>query len=495
MESFLENLRYQHPLEWTAIALITHLVIQLGIAMRVIMARRSVGESLAWIMIIFILPIVGPMIYLLLGELRLGSWRARRMRELADSIQQRMSALDRPNLRVNWHELGDDSEQLATAGRRLLQAPTLPGNELQLLGDWHEIFDHLIVDINAAEVNCDFEFYIWHAGGRTDDVVDAILRARKRGVTCRILVDALGSRQFLSSDQAGRLRAQGVQVQAALPGGLWRLPFVRFDLRMHRKLILIDDRIAYTGSLNMVDPRYFKQEKGVGQWIDAMVRMHGPSVEAMAVSFQTDWYIESNVASGHLPDMTQETHLQKVGTSAVQVLPSGPNNQVHAIEQLLITAIYTARHEVVITTPYFVPSEALQMALQSAADRGVKVIVILPEKVDSLLVRLASRAYKGDLLSSGVLIAQFAGGLLHTKSVVVDQKTSLFGSLNLDPRSFRLNFELTLTVFDPEFAQRLRALQQSYLDQSHLMDLHMWQQRSIAARFTENVARLFGPLL
>ena len=148
-----------------------------------------------------------------------------------------------------------------------------------------------------------------------------------------------------------------------------------------------------------------------------------------------------------------------------------------------------------LTTPYFVPSESLRMALDSAAGRGVKVILIVPAKVDSRLVRYASQAFQGDLLNAGVRIAKFHGGLLHTKSVTIDRKMSLFGSLNLDPRSLRLNFEISLAVYDENFTKELRALQQSYLDQAELMDLEAWEKRPLKHRVAENCARLLGPLL
>ena len=495
MSSFVEIIERLRPFAWAVLLLVLHVLVQIVLAVRVVMSRRSVGASLAWITILFTLPMVGSAFYLLIGELRLGSRRTRLVKQLNEPICDRYKALDHPRLHVNWQRLGDEWEQLSRSGEQMLQVPTLDGNKLELIGQWGLIFDRLIADIDAAQINCDLEFYIWYCGGRAEEIVSAIERACARGVTCRILVDAMGSQAFLRSGDALRLRDAGAVVQAALPGGLWRLPFIRFDLRLHRKIVLIDDQIAWTGSLNLVDPRYFKKSAGVGQWVDAMVRIEGPAVEALAITFQTDWHIETSAKGLTLPDLTGEQKIIKHGESAVQVLPSGPANRVEAIERILITAIYAARHELVITTPYFVPSEALQMALSSAAQRGVKVILILPAKVDSILARLASSTFKGELLDAGVFVAQFYGGLLHTKSVTIDQRISLFGSLNMDPRSFRLNFEITLAIYDAEFTQSLRALQQTYIDQSEMMDKQAWHGRSRLIRFTENLARLVSPLL
>lgn len=480
---------------WTTYLFIAfELALQIVLVWRVIMRRRPVGESLAWILVIFAFPLVGPLVYLLFGELRLGSRRAKRFVELFPPIGRWLEQLDE-RFDVNWSEVGDECEPLAKLARLSLGLPTLPGNSLELIGQWQAVFERMVQDIEAAEKTCHLEFYIWQPGGLVDDVAEALIRAEQRGVTCRILVDAMGSRTFLRSGVAEQLRDAGVEIIAALPGGILRMPFVRFDLRMHRKIVVIDGRVAYTGSLNMVDPRYFKRDADVGQWVDAMVRIEGPIVEALAITFLADWYVESEYELEQLRDVGGAQPQLKVGKCAVQALPSGPAFRTESIEQILVMAIYAARRELVLTTPYFVPSEALRMALESAARRGVKVILIVPAKVDSRLVRYASQAFQGDLLRAGVRIAKFGGGLLHTKSVTVDGEMSLFGSLNLDPRSFRLNFEISLAIYNCEFTSELRGLQQTYIDQSELVDLEIWTKRPLRHRVAENTARLLGPIL
>ncbi|MCG8449947.1 MAG: cardiolipin synthase [Pirellulales bacterium] len=481
---------------WTVyLVILLHLALQLGLVFRVVMRRLTVGETLAWILIVFVFPVGGLLIYLLMGELRLGTRRASRFAELTPPIQQWL-AHHSQRQQVNWSELGVGCESLARLAQLSLGLPTLPHNQLELVDNWQDVFRRLIADIDAAEQTCHLEFYIWHLGGEADKVAQALMRARGRGVDCRVLVDALGSRAFLRSNTAADLRGAGVQLQAALQGGLLRMPFVRFDIRLHRKIVVIDGRVAYTGSLNLVDPRYFKKEAGVGQWVDAMVRVEGPAVESLAITFLSDWYVESDSELEELSE-TGGVYLQPpCGNSAVQVLPSGPtDDHTGAIEQVLLTAVYAAQRELVLTTPYFVPSESLRTALVSAAMRGVKVVLIVPAKVDSLLVRYASEAFKGDLLRAGVRIANFDGGLLHTKSVTIDGEISLFGSLNLDPRSFRLNFEISMAVYDREFTRRLRILQQSYIDHAELMNLELRNTRPVRQRIAENCARLFGPLL
>jgi cardiolipin synthase len=286
-----------------------------------------------------------------------------------------------------------------------------------------------------------------------------------------------------------------VAVAAALPYGLLRLLVRRPDLRMHRKIVVIDDRVGYTGSLNLADPRLFKQGAGVGQWVDALARVRGPAVAALADTFREDWALETGEALETDPPAAGAPEEAGAGTAAVQVLPTGPGPRVEAIEQVVLLALYGAEREVVLTTPYFVPSEALLLSLLSAAARGVSVTLIVPAKVDSRLAHFASRSFQADLLAAGVRVALFKGGLLHTKSVTVDGRLSLFGSLNLDPRSLRLDFEITLAVYDSAFTADLRRLQQRYLDGSALLDLAACRARPALERFAEDAARLVGPVL
>jgi cardiolipin synthase A/B len=374
--------------------------------------------------------------------------------------------------------------------------PVSPGNRLTLLPDYGTAFKSLIQDIDAATRSCHLEFYIWNQGGLADDVGEALLRAAARGIECKVLLDDVGSRKFLRSEAAQRLRKGGVAVLAALPARLWRLLLVRYDLRLHRKIAVIDGRIAYTGSQNLVDPRYFKQEAGVGLWVDAMVRVEGPAVEPLEIIFLGDWAMESLETIEHLRQTTDLHSLERRGDAPVQVIPSGPAHDAGgAMERILLSTIYNAQQTLTLTTPYFVPDEALLTALISAAQRGVRVTLIMPADVDSRLARLASRSIQGDLVAAGVRVLLFKGGLLHTKSVTVDGAFSLFGSLNLDPRSLHLNFEITLAIYDEDFTAGLAALQAEYAHQSRAIALAAWQARSRPQKLLENAARLLGPLL
>ncbi len=483
-----------HYYFFTALLFLLDVVIRIGLSVRVIMRRRPVGVSLAWLMVILIFPFLGALIYLLFGELRLGSRRARRAEIIHEPYEAWLADL-RGRIGDTRSALDHHCQPLARLTESAVGIPVFPGSELTLLDDWQQVFRALIADIDAAQRTCHMVFYIWNVGGEADEVAEALRRAVRRGVICRVLVDDVGSRPFLRSPAAEKMREAGVQLHAALPGSLLRMLLVRYDLRMHRKIVVIDGEIAYTGSLNLVDPRHFKQEAGVGEWVDAMVRIRGPAVEGLAITFLEDWELETGVGLDELRKTGDVQQPAPQGPAHLQVIPSGPAVRSEAIEEILLMAIYAAQRELVLTTPYFVPEEALRTALISAARRGVHVILIVPAKVDSLLVRLASRAFQGDLAAAGVEIRLFDAGLLHTKSITIDGQRCLFGSLNLDPRSLFLNFEITLGIYDPTFAGQLRRLQQSYIDQAEIMDLQAWQARSPLQRFTENVARLVGPLL
>ncbi|HEY4307875.1 MAG TPA: cardiolipin synthase [Pirellulales bacterium] len=483
------------PTGWyTTSLLIADWLIRLGLSVRVIMRGRPVGFTLAWLSVILIFPLGGAVLYLMFGELRLGRRRADWAERIHGPYRQWLADLNGRE-QVDWRPLGSESQSLSQLCDSAVGIPALPGNEMRLLDNAEETFRALVVDIDAARRTVHLEFYIWAVGGTADEVAAALLRAAARGVTCRVLVDAVGSHEFLESNLARRLREGKVHLHSALPVGLFRMLFYRLDLRMHRKIVVIDGEIAYTGSMNLVDPRFFKQNADVGQWVDAMLRMRGPAVEALGVTFIEDWEFETGEGVEQLRETGDVHAVATAGESAVQVIPSGPVLPVQAIQAILLQAIYSAREELVLTTPYFVPDELMLTALLSAAGRGVRVTIILPARVDSRLVRMASQAHKGDLLAAGVRIMLFESGLLHTKSVTVDDKLSLFGSLNLDPRSLQLNFEITLAVYDQDFTNRLRALQNSYITASTAMDRKRWERRSFRVRFVDNAARLLSPLL
>jgi cardiolipin synthase len=473
---------------------LAHVLIIIGVSFRVIKVRLPVATSLAWLMLVFFLPLVGAITYLVLGEKRLGQKFSARTQAIKGRYDSWLQDLP-PEIRSDLQGLSPEARSLSRLAETTVNVPAMSGNRLQLLDSAEPILRSIINDIDRATRFCHLEFYIWTEGGMADEVGAALLRAGDRGVTCRVLLDAIGSARFLKGHLVEQLKTGGVEVAFALPVSSISVFKVRPDLRLHRKIVVIDYTAGYTGSFNLVDPRFFKQDAGVGEWVDAMVRLEGPAVLALNALFRWDWEVETGRDLNLEVEGGDPSTDLRTGETDVQVIPSGPGMTGNSIYQLLLMSIYSARREVVMTTPYFVPDEAVSTALLTAAERGVKVTVIMPERNDSRLVHYTCRSYFDDMLAAGIRIFGFKGGLLHTKSVVVDREVVLFGSVNLDVRSFWLDFEVTLGVYDPDFAERLLALQDRYINDSAPVDPQIWQQRPGKERFIENLARFASPLL
>lgn len=481
----------QHP-EWIAyLVFLTDLAIRIGLSLRILMRGKSVGVTFAWMTIVLAVPYLGALLYLLIGEHRLGERRTRRAREVIEQSGPWRNILcqraDRESVNIPA-----SYQALDLQARKIIGYPSLPGNRLTLLHDYQSIFHDLINDIKAAHTSCFLEFYIWEAGGLADDLLEAVLDAHGRGVQFRILLDAVGSKNFLKGKPARRLREAGIKVTEALHVNPLKMLFQRADIRNHRKIAVIDNRIAYTGSQNLVDPRYFKQEAGVGEWVDLMIRVEGPAVTVLDNVVATDWSVEAGEVNNF---STSTISMQAAGELPVQVVPSGPVFREGAIHELIMSVIYKAQHELIITTPYFAPDEPLSEALVAAANRGVNITLVIPERVDSLMVRYATPALLDSLVAAGIRVAQFDQGLLHTKSITVDGEFCIVGSVNLDMRSLWLNFEISLFVYDEGFTQQVRELQTSYIVKSNFIDREHFSQRTFPQRLATNIMRLFAPVL
>jgi cardiolipin synthase len=465
-----------------------------SVTLRILMKRRAVPSAMAWLLIIYILPLVGIIAYLSFGELHLGKRRAERAKAMWPST-------------AHWLADLKSCKSIFATGNSEVAAPLFQlcerrqgiagvrGNQLQLLTTSDDTLKALIRDIELARSNIEMVFYIWQPGGLADQVAESLMAAARRGVHCRLLLDSAGSVTFFRSPYPAMMRNAGVEVVEALKVNLMRVFLRRMDLRQHRKVVLIDNFIAYTGSMNLVDPRFFKQDAGVGQWIDVMARMEGPVATTMGIIFSCDWEIETGKRI--LPPEPEYHSLpfEEESGHTIQVIASGPGFPDELIHQALLTSVYSAREQLIMTTPYFVPSDDLLHAICTAAQRGVDVSIIVPKKNDSMLVGWASRSFFTELLEAGVKIYQFEGGLLHTKSVLVDGQLSLVGTVNLDMRSLWLNFEITLVIDDDGFGADLACVQDDYIARSTLLDHAEWLKRPLWQRVVERLFYFFSPLL
>mgnify|MGYP000163561688 CR=1 FL=1 len=482
---------------WEVIAWTTfgvNWLIRIVLTLRIILRRTPVPQSLSWLVMVWVFPILGLFIYALIGESRLGSRRVKRAIEVMTALRAKGAE--------NWppHAVEDpggdqpDLTELARLCTRVAGKPPLRGNEIELLDDANLVLKLLVADIEAAQHHVHLLFYIWMPTNGGARVAEAVARAAARGVTCRVLVDSAGGRAFWKSSLPNMMRSAGAKVEHALYVRWWRAVLARIDLRNHRKIAVIDGTLAYTGSQNLTDETFrSRRTRKIGPWIDAMVRIRGPAAKALQSVFLSDWQLDTDEDLGDLAPYFPL--IEPRPGPIVHVLPSGPGAEPDAIHQAVLAMIFAARRELVMVTPYFVPDEATKVALINACLRGVEVTLILPDHLDMPLVAAASRSHFEDLMDAGVKIACHCEGLLHAKSFVVDQRLAVIGSMNFDMRSFWLNFEVTLFIYDEPFARELRALSQRYLDESEMLDLATWRTRSVTRRFLDNSAQLLGPLL
>lgn len=541
-------------LEWSIVktlllqlGVMAYFLIRLWLVVRVIQQQRRQSAAIAWIAVLFALPVVGIIGYMLFGEINIGHQYRKR------SLMAQKLLRDFANAQhINFNEI---SKNLDTEARQLSNIALLKTglgvydhHTLTLMTDADHIFASLLADIRAANTIILLEFYIVSPQGRVIELLEALMAATQRGVSVHLLADSVGSHTFFRSSWVKKLKDAGVFVHESLPVGLFKTIVKRIDIRNHRKLAIFDSCYGYTGSFNLIDPDFFKQDAHVGKWIDVMIRVESHdtvnSVKAMALVTTTDISAETNANFSNLEKIvnrftkslyidTSKLHhrkLQRVANArglgqntntrvaqppllkilplqsnlqaypsvsqvSLQLIPSAPELTGHVIYETLVCAIFAAKKQVVITTPYFVPDDALLLAMTTAAKRGVKVILNVPKKVDSLLVQFASQAYFDPLLSAGVQIYLFNAGLLHAKILCVDDDYCLFGTVNMDMRSFYLNMEVSMAIYNRTMTQQILTCQHEYLRQSEPLQRDRWQQRSFGAKFLDNAIRLFSPLL
>ena len=473
---------------WPSLYFISEWLVRL-VMLVIVIERHPPRAAMTWLLVIFFLPWPGLLLYLFIGENRL----PRRRLAKRKALLKRLEGVHKRYMphREDVSSLVD-REFLPTVmlAERLGYMPIMSGNQATLLADTDAVIDRLIGDIDAAQHHVHILVYIFAVDTTGQRIIAALERAASRGVECRLLADAQGSRKFLKK-MSRRLAGAGIKLYPALPVSLLRAWVARIDLRNHRKIFVIDGRIAYTGSQNIVDAGYGHRNL---RWHDLMVRLTGPVVLELQAVFAGDWFAESDeLLDG--ADIFPDGNDPLEGEIAVQTLPSGPLFPAENYQRLAVAALYATRRKVTITTPYFVPDEVFLEAMESVALRGVVVELIVPLNSDQVLVGNAARGYYERLLKSGVTIYLFKEGLVHAKSITIDDSLSFLGSSNFDIRSFALNFEINMIVYDTGFSEALRKQQDWYRVHSRQLTLAQWQQRPRYQRTLQNIIKLLSPLL
>jgi cardiolipin synthase len=452
--------------------------------------HREPASRLAWIVIIIAVPLLGVIAYLFLGETRISGRRRERGRE----IDARLARPRGDGSCLDQLEVGPQEAPFALARSINGLDPTC-GNSAHIAADSNVAIDEMVADIDAAGRHVHICTYIWLADHNGLKIKDACIRAAERGVEVRILADALGSRLLIRSPHWREMRDRGCEVRVALPVGnpLWTLIRGRVDLRNHRKLMVVDNCIAWCGSQNIADPE-FRIKPHYAPWVDIMTRWEGPVAQQCQFLFVSDWIAEGGEdIGGLLSDASAPGRAN--GNIVAQVIGTGPTLSYDAMPACFSELIHSARHELVVTTPYFVPDEQLLFALTSAARRGVKTIMAVPKRCDSRIVAATCQSYYEDLLKAGIELYEYRCGLLHAKTMVVDRAVGLIGSANLDRRSFELNFENNILFADPAFANAVRERQAAYLADSDRVTAEEVADFGIARRLWQNLLATMSPIL
>ncbi|MGH6786415.1 MAG: cardiolipin synthase [Novosphingobium sp.] len=454
----------------------------------VIRPNREPAARLAWVLVILLLPAVGIVGYLLLGEVDLG----RRRRE---GLAGLIAILPRPNGAAEHPQPpeGDRYTPPFALAREVNRLAPTSGNAVTVHADPAATLAALIADIDGAQSSVHACFYIWLDDETGTAIARALTRAAQRGVEVRAMADGVGSRAFIASRLWQAMRAEGVRLRVALKvtRPVPRILFRRIDLRNHRKAVIVDNALVWVGSMNAADPA-FRIKPRYGPWIDLMLRCAGPAAQQAQYLFALDWMAEGG---DDLADTLTPSHEVPTGGVAAQVIGTGPTHQYAAMSECFAALAHCAVRELLITTPYFVPDDPLLSAIVSCARRGVATTLIVPERNDSRLVAGASCSSYAALLDAGVQLHHFPDGLLHAKTVTVDGELALVGSANMDRRSLDLNYENNLLLRDRATVAEIRAHQLGWLARSHPVSRAEVARWGVTQRLWHNLLAMLSPIL
>lgn len=456
----------------------------------VLVRRKDPGSTIAWILTLVFLPVLGAVLFLLFGRSRV-RWSARRKREADAALQGnligfRATPSDVRELPV---PLAGQTGGLFRVGEVLSRSKTTAGNRVDVLEGGAAAYAAMGEAIDAAKSHVHAEYYLIRPDKTGRWFLDKLQAAAQRGVQVRLLCDGWGCFALPRSWIKGA-RQHGVRVTYFFPVSSMLLQPV--TLRNHRKIVVVDGKTAFTGGINIGD-EYLGELASVGAWRDTHIRIYGPAASALQSVFLRDWFFSSKEIvrdKAFFPEIEES-----MGEAVMSILTSGPDTDSEAIHRVFFGAIAGARERVFITTPYFVPDRALVVALQMAALQGVEVRLILPGRSNHLVTFHAGRSHYEELIEAGVHIHEYEPGMIHSKMMVVDGSLALVGSANMDLRSFRLNFEVHALIGD---AYTARALERSFeldLERTREVVLEAWRSRPVRLRLAEGAARLVSPLL
>lgn len=460
-------------------------VLALAAIFHLLIHKREPISTISWGLFVLLIPILGPALYFTFGPERLIRQATKRKKIISNPPLSPFSTSlsQKPN-----SNLKPDPKSFFTLTQNTTNFPVSDGNRVSFLHDPKEALDTMVASIERAKSYIHLEYYIISSDSITEKIFDSLIVASKRGVEVRILYDSLGS---LSLKQLffRKLRNAGIQISGFLPFSL--LPQrINLNFRNHRKIIVVDGETAFTGGTNL--GKEYLGNPGDHQWRDFSIQLWGPVCLQLEEVFREDWKFTTR------EDLSHPKYFpcpKRAGNALIQVIDSGPDTSFRSLHRAIFWGITSATKQVSMMTPYFIPDSSLLTALEVAALRGIDLKLVLPQKNDQKLVRLASRSYYSELLKSGVKIYEFEPKILHAKLITIDDDFTLIGSGNMDIRSFRLNFEITLLIQDKEVTHQAQNLFNTDLEKSVNISSERFSKRGLLTEMVENACRILAPIL
>jgi cardiolipin synthase len=451
--------------------------------------NRRPQTATAWLLAIFFLPYIGILLFWLIGSRYLPKKRREKQHEINSFILETTEGMDLVRVDKTWPSW---LPSVVALNRNLGAMPMVGGNRATLHDDYDESLIAMTNALRTAKRYVHVEFYILNLDKTTRPFFDELAAAVDRGVTVRVLLDhiaCLRSKNY--HETLRRLTEMGAEWNLMLPVQPFKGKFQRPDLRNHRKILIIDGEVGFTGSQNVIDSSYDKRsnlKRGL-KWKDLMVRFEGPIVAGINALFVTDWYSETDELLVREVENIVVNHSTELLDA--QVVPSGPGFDGENNLRLFNSLIYAAKEKVIITSPYFVPDGSMLYAITTAAQSGLDVQLFVSEIGDQAVTYHAQRSYYEELLRAGVRIWQYqAPTILHAKHITIDDQVAVIGSSNMDMRSFSLDLEITVMIKGGKFVQSLRRVEDSYRRRSRELTLDEWMRRSSRSKVLDNIARL-----
>lgn len=464
---------------------------QLISACHALLNKRDPRSQLGWVVLCIMLPIIGAIAYWFFGVNRIRTraqkWKARgRFRGMSDARTHEHAIA---TLAVDHPGRSDEMKALLQISQRVTQRPLIGGNHVEPLYNGDRAYPAMLEAIESAKRTIHLCTYIFNVDKVGETFVDALGRASERGVEVRILIDAIGEKYGRPRLGKAMRRFPKAKFAVFLPLTLsWKS--IRVNLRNHRKLLVVDGEIGFTGGMNIAHRHLVADAKNEHPTADIQFRVRGPVVNALNETFLEDWFFATGEAVDWLPEPTAPA-----GRALSRVIKDGPNEDFERLQWILVGAMSCARESIRIVTPYFIPGRELLASLNAAVLRGVEVELILPENSNLPYVDWACRAMLWEVVQYGTAIYWQPPPFDHTKLFVVDDFYVNLGSANLDPRSLRLNFELNLEVFDPELGAELARHIEAIRVRSKRVTLEMLDARSFGVKLRDAAAKLFAPYL